>query len=128
VPGNPMKLAAFLALAQHEVQQTLEYLAHPEVRQISTAAPSQVLATVGNVKLTVPLHFAIGPSPRRPQRPPGAAPQPEELLLPGAPWPPGSKMLYQINVANPQGCTETGFPNTRLGSLTVEFITVLKQS
>lgn len=127
MPGHPMKLAAFLALAQHEVQQTLEYLAHPQVRQISTEAPSQVLATVGNVKLTVPLHFAIGQTPRLPHRPPGAAQPPAELLLPGAPWPPGSKAYYQINVASPTGCTETGFPSLSLGTLTVEFITVLKQ-
>ncbi|HYG56947.1 MAG TPA: hypothetical protein VD902_02620, partial [Symbiobacteriaceae bacterium] len=74
MPGNAMKLAAFLALAQHEVQQTLEYLAHPEIRKVSPDAPSQVLATVGNVKLHVPLQIAIVQSPAvrsKPQGDPG---------------------------------------------------------
>jgi hypothetical protein len=125
--GNQLKLAAFLALAQHEVQQTLEYLAHPEVRKVNQETPSQVLATVGNVKLTVPLQFAIAQSPPLRTAPPGQQAAPAELLLPGAPWPPGSKLRYQINVATAQPCTETGFPSLALGTLQVEFITVLKQ-
>lgn len=122
--GNALKLSAFLALAQHEVQQTLEYLAHPEVRRIAPDAPSQVLATVGNVKMTVPLQFGIGRTPVLRERPVG---HPAEILLPGAPWPPGSKLRYQINVATVNSCTETGLPHMALGTLQVEFITVLKQ-
>jgi|GEM_PF-6052252 len=122
--GNVLKLAAFLALAQHEVQQTLEYLARPEVRGIAPETPSPVLATVGNVKLTVPLQFAIARTPLRRTQPTG---DPAELLLPGAPWPPGSKMRYQINVATATDCMETGLSAAPLGTLQIEFITVLKQ-
>lgn len=125
--GNPLKLAAFLALAQHEVQQTLEYLAHPDIRKVSQETPSQVLATVGNVKLTVPLQFAIAQSPPLRTAHPGQPAAPAELLLPGAPWPPGSKMRYQINVATIQPYMETCFPSSAMGTLQIEFITVLKQ-
>jgi hypothetical protein len=124
MPGNVLKLSAFLALAQHEVQQTLEYLARPEVRQVGQASPSQVLATVGNVKLTVPLQFAIGRSARAQPKPTG---DPAEVLLPGAPWPPGSQLMYQINATTVPVCAEIGLPGLASGTLLVEFITVLKQ-
>jgi hypothetical protein len=126
--ANTIKLSAFLAIAQHEVQQTLEYLAHPDVRRQDQGAPSQVLATIGNVKLSIPLQVALVQSPHLGgSRPPGAPPAAGEILLPGAPWPPGSKMRYQLNVATPQGCTETTFACAPLGTLQIEFITVLKQ-
>jgi hypothetical protein len=126
VAGNVLKLSAFLALAQHEVQQTLEYLAQPELRRVGPDAPAPVLATVGNVKLTVPLQFAIGATPALPPTAPGKPADPAEILLPGAPWPPGSKLRYQINVATVPACTETGFPALGMGSLQIEFITVVK--
>lgn len=125
--GNVLKLSAFLALAQHEVQQTIEYLSQPQLRRVGPDAPSPVLATVGNVKMTVPLQFAVGPAAAVPPNRPGAPTDPLEILLPGAPWPPGSKMRYQINVATVPGCTETGFPSLGLGTLQIEFITVVKQ-
>ncbi len=121
-----LKLAPFLALAQHEVQQTLEYLARPEVRRISPERPANVLATIGNVKITVPLQFALVPSPPLPERDPDAPSDPAELLLPGVAWPPGSDQRYQLNVTTLPGCVETGCHGMTTGMVQIEFITVLK--
>lgn len=119
-----MKLAAFLALAQHEVQQTLEYLAQPQLREVSAQAPSQVLATVGSVKLTVPVAFQIAQTEPRKR---GRRGLPAELLEPGMPWPAGSRTRYQLNVRTLAAHQEERCAGRQVGSLQIEFMTVLKQ-
>lgn len=123
---NRMKLAAFLALAQHEVQQAIEYLGDSRVRQVAPGSPSEVLATVGSVKMTVPVQFAITRSPGRLGGSPVPGSDPAEILMPGRPWPTGSKVRYQLEVATLATTRHAHDPVTT-GTLQIEFITVLKQ-
>lgn len=123
---NRMKLAAFLALAQHEVQQVIEYLGDPRVRQVGRGSPSEVLATVGSVKMTVPVQFAVAQSPVRLGGSTTPGSDPAEILMPGRPWPPGSKVRYQLEVAT-LASAQHAHDQRVTGTLQIEFITVLKQ-
>jgi len=123
---NRMKLAAFLALAQHEVQQVIEYLGDARVRQVSPTSPSEVLATVGSVKMTVPVEFAIAHSPARSGGAPTPGSDPAEILVPGRPWPPGSRARFQLEVATVASGRHAHDQRTT-GTLQIEFMTVLKQ-
>lgn len=144
-----LNLAAFIALAQHEVQKALEYLAQPEVRVQSPEAPSQIFATVGTVRMSVPLRYVVWPEPPHPvlpvtpidapqpmQAPPpapgiqpvDAAQDPGAILAPGMPWPPGGQPVvrYHLNVSTVGGCAEEGGCGAT-GKIEIEFITCLKQ-
>lgn len=135
---NPLNLAAFLALAQHEVQKVIEYTALPEVREQNAEAPSQVFAQVGTVRMSIPVRFAVASEGNRAPRPTKGAPptiahdavytDPREVLRPGMPWPPDGRvqMRYNLQVSTVGGCVEEGGCSL-VGKIEIEFVTCLKQ-
>lgn len=54
-----MTLAEFLLLAQREVQMALEYLATPEARRVAPDAPAAVIATIGSLKMGIPVTYEL---------------------------------------------------------------------
>lgn len=131
VPKKPLNMAAFIALAQHEVQKAIEYMAQPEVRAQGPDAPSQVFAQVGTIKMSVPVRFAMAAERGRAPRPgKGDEPQrdPREVLRPGMPWPPEGRpqLQYHLHVSTVGGCAKEGACSS-VGKIEIEFITCLKQ-
>lgn len=138
VQKQPLNLAAFLALAQHEVQKVIEYAAQPEVRQQGPEAPSQVFAQLGTVRMTIPVRFGVAAERGRASRSTKGAPptvccdattgDPREVLQPGMPWPPEGRtqMRYHLHVSTVGGCAEEGGCGP-VGKIEIEFVTCLKQ-
>lgn len=146
-PGIPLR--EFLLAAQRDVQQVLEHLASPETRRMGPGAPAAVIATVGAVKLAVPVTFHLVPARGRAAAAGGAAggpgPAPDPSLAgpapdpgaavwdpdAGAPGPgvgtaataPPPRARWELRVATPATCP----PGAPLGRVEVEFITCPKQ-
>lgn len=122
-PGLPLR--EFILLAQRDVQQAIEYLATPAARRVAPDAPAAVIASVGSLKLTVPVTYAL--RSRRTLRrtsatPPAAAPAagPDQPVL-GLPAPrPG----YELVVATPGLVCQGSEP---IGRVEIELITCPKQ-
>lgn len=110
-----LRLSAFVALLQHELQQVIEHLARPDARRQDEERPAAVLITPGTVRLKVPLEVALREAPVRVQ--------PEGMVDDSYG---GSDGRYQLLVRPAQadcpGC------NHELSHLEVEFITCLKRS
>ena len=97
VPPPAVNLAAFIAIAQHEVQKVTEYLSRPELRRVDPASPAYVMPMLGVMRLKVPVQMwqTPAPAPGAENAPPS---DPEQLLVPGLLWPPGSTQAYAIAV------------------------------
>jgi hypothetical protein len=126
VASKPLNLAAFLALAQHEVQKAIEYLSLPEVRGEGPQAPAQIFAQLGTIRLSVPVRYAVGVERARQGR--KARRDPREILQPGMPWPPDGRpqMRCHLHVRTVGECAEEGGCGPA-GKLEIEFITCLKR-
>lgn len=124
-----LSLSEFLLLAQREVQQVLEYLASPEARRESPELPSAVMATVGRLKLAVPVTFSTS-GPALQQEPGEAEPSQEVEDGPQAavshvhPHPAGRVVPRgrRLLVATPEDCRL----GDQLGRVEIEFITCPK--
>src|ERR671927_31429 len=55
--GDDTRLSEILLLIRNEIQQAIEYLSLPEVRVISTQAPSTAFVNPNKIKVRVPLSF-----------------------------------------------------------------------
>ncbi len=123
-PQPVLNLAAFVAIAQHEVQKVTEYLARPEARRQDALAPAYVMPLLGTLRLKVPVQMwqAPAPMPGAENAPPS---DPEQLLVPGLPWPPGSQQAYTIAVRTMGGSSEAA--GNCAGYLELEFTPCPKQ-
>lgn len=126
-----LSLREFIRLAQRDVQQVIEYLASPEARRMAPDAPAAVIATVGRLKLVVPVTYGLVGRPGKGARPPGEAPPPAPAeAAPEAPAvlvaspPPEQRPGYELVVATPDSnCQMT----EHVGKVEIEFITCPKQ-
>lgn len=122
-----LPLRALLLLAQRDVQQVLEYLATPEARRVAPDAPAAVLATIGRLKLSVPVTFDLvgqaiardGTEPGADAQPAAGNPRPDGRVTRPVRQPEGAELL----VATPGICSH----REPMGTVEVEFITCPKQ-
>lgn len=97
-----LPLRTLVMLAQRDVQRVLEYLASPEARRVAPETPSAVIATVGRLKLSIPVVYdLVGPVPQRDNE----------------------RKEAELLVATPVTCR----PGDPYGTVEVEFITCPKK-
>ena len=53
----PITLAEFIALLHHGIQQAIEHLAQPELRQIAKDTPSASFVKIENLRINVPIRI-----------------------------------------------------------------------
>lgn len=96
-PQPVTNLAAFIAIAQHEVQKVTEYLSRSELRRVDAVSPAYVMPMLGVLRMRVPVQMwqAAAPVPGQEAVPPS---DPEQLLVPGLVWPPRSQQAWTIAV------------------------------